>query len=88
MGITGINIFAAPHHTGFVSKHCCTAIIKETSRFAHDGKASAGPQRRDKQSNIRAGRSKMDPKIDLFGKVDIRLLAILGIKKVVFWTFS
>ena len=30
----------------------------------------------------------MDPKIDTFGQVDIRVLAILGIGKVVFWTFS
>ena len=30
----------------------------------------------------------MDPKIDTFGQVDIRDLAILGVEKVVFWTFS
>ena len=30
----------------------------------------------------------MDPKIDTFGQVDIRDLAILGVKKVDFWTFS
>ena len=35
----------------------------------------------------RARRSKMDPKIDTFGQVDIRVLAILGVEKVDFWTF-
>ena len=30
----------------------------------------------------------MDPKIDTFGQVDIRDLAILGVEKTVFWTFS
>ena len=30
----------------------------------------------------------MDPKVDTFGQVDIRDLAILGVEKVVFWTFS
>ena len=36
----------------------------------------------------RARRAKMDPKIDTFGQVDIHDLAILGVKKVIFWTFS
>ena len=36
----------------------------------------------------RARRPKMDPKIDTFDQVDMRVLAILGVKKVVFWTFS
>ena len=40
------------------------------------------------QAKNRARRSKMDPKIDTFGQVDIRVLAILGVKKVVLWTFS
>ena len=30
----------------------------------------------------------MDPKIDTFGQVDIHDLAILGVEKTVFWTFS
>ena len=30
----------------------------------------------------------MDPKIDTFGQVGTRVLAILGVEKVVFWTFS
>ena len=30
----------------------------------------------------------MDPKIGTFGQVDIRDLAILGVEKTVFWTFS
>ena len=30
----------------------------------------------------------MDPKIDTFGHIDTRVLAILGFKKVDFWTFS
>ena len=41
-----------------------------------------------KQGKNRACRPKMDPKIDTFGQVDIRDLAILGVEKVVFWTFS
>ena len=41
-----------------------------------------------KQGKIRACRPKIDPKIDTFGQVDIRVLAILGVEKVVFWTFS
>ena len=36
----------------------------------------------------RARRPKMDPKIDTFYQVDIRDLAILEVKKIVFWTFS
>ena len=30
----------------------------------------------------------MDPKIDTFGEVDIRVWANLVVEKVVFWTFS
>ena len=30
----------------------------------------------------------MEPKIDTFGQVDIHVLAILGVEKIVFWTFS
>ena len=30
----------------------------------------------------------MDPKIDLFAKVETRVLTILGVKRVVFCTFS
>ena len=30
----------------------------------------------------------MDPTIDTFGQVDIRVLVNLGVEKVVFWTFS
>ena len=30
----------------------------------------------------------MDPKIGTFGHIDTRDLAILGVKKIVFWTFS
>ena len=40
------------------------------------------------QAKNRARRSKMDPKIDTFCQVDTRVLAILGVEKVVFWTFS
>ena len=40
------------------------------------------------QGNLRARRSKMDPKIDTFGHIDTRVLAILVVKKVDFWTFS
>ena len=40
------------------------------------------------RSKNRARTAKMDPKIDTFGQVDIRVLAILGVKKIVFWTFS
>ena len=40
------------------------------------------------RGNFRARRSKMDPKIDTFCQVDTRVLAILGVEKVVFWTFS
>ena len=42
----------------------------------------------DTSKAIRARRSKMDPKIDTFGHIDTRVLAILEVKKVVFWTFS
>ena len=35
-----------------------------------------------------ARKSKMDPKIDTFGHIDTRDLAILGVKKIVSWTFS
>ena len=42
----------------------------------------------DQQAKNRARRAKMDPKIDTFGQVDIRDLAILGVEKTVFWTFS
>ena len=35
----------------------------------------------------RARRAKMDPKIDIFLKVGIGVLAILGVEKVVFRTF-
>ena len=38
--------------------------------------------------NFRASRSKMDPKIDTFGQFDTCDLAISGVKKIVFWTFS
>ena len=40
------------------------------------------------QGKNRAASSKMDPKIDTFGQVDICVLAKLGVEKVVFWTFS
>ena len=40
------------------------------------------------QAKNRARRAKMDPKIDTFGQFDTRDLAILGVKKIVFWTFS
>ena len=40
------------------------------------------------QGKIRACRPKIDPQIDTFVQVDIRFLAILGVEKVVFWTFS
>ena len=40
------------------------------------------------QAKNRARRSTMDPKIDTFCQIDISDLAILGVKKVVFWTFS
>ena len=40
------------------------------------------------QVKNRARSPKMDQKIDTFGQVDIRDLAILGVEKVVFWTFS
>ena len=36
----------------------------------------------------RARTAKMDPKIDTFGQFDTRDLAILRVKKIVFWTFS
>ena len=37
--------------------------------------------------NFRARRSKMDPKIDTFGHIDTRVLAILGVKKNRFLDF-
>ena len=37
---------------------------------------------------IRARRAKIDQKIDTFGQVDTRVLVILGVRKVVFSTFS
>ena len=40
------------------------------------------------QTKIRARRSKIDSKIDTFCQIDIRDLAILGVEKVVFLTFS
>ena len=40
------------------------------------------------QGKNRGPRSKMDSKIDTFGQIDIRVLANLGVEKVVFWTFS
>ena len=45
-------------------------------------------QKKYQQAKNRARRSKMDPKIDTFCQVDIRDLAILGVEKVVFSTFS
>ena len=42
---------------------------------------------RYQQGKNRARRPKMDPKIDTFGQVDIRVF-ILGIENIVFWTFS
>ena len=41
-----------------------------------------------KRANKRARKSKIDPKIDTFWQVGIRDLAILGVEKIVFWTFS
>ena len=41
-----------------------------------------------KRGNFSARRAKMDLKIDTFRQIDIRDLAIFGVKKVVFWTFS
>ena len=40
------------------------------------------------QDNFMARRLKMDIKLDTFGHIDTRVLAILGVKKVDFWTFS
>ena len=40
------------------------------------------------QAKNRTHKSKIDPKIDTFCQVDIRDLAILGVEKDVFWTFS
>ena len=40
------------------------------------------------QCNFRTRRSKKDPKIGTFGHFDTCVLAILGFKKVDFWTFS
>ena len=45
-------------------------------------------QKKYQQAKNRARRSKMDPKIDTFGQVDIRDLAIFLVEKVVFSTFS
>ena len=39
-------------------------------------------------SSLRGRRSKIDSKIDTFGQFDTRDLAILGVQKIVFWTFS
>ena len=38
------------------------------------------------QDNFMARRLKMDIKLDTFGHIDTRVLAILGFKKVDFWT--
>ena len=40
------------------------------------------------KKKVSARRSKIDLKIDTFCQVDTRVLAILGVEKVVFWTFS
>ena len=40
------------------------------------------------QGNFRARRAKMVQKIDTFGQVDTRVLAILGVTKIVFWALS
>ena len=40
------------------------------------------------QGKICASRSKIDPNIDPFRHMDMRLLAILVVQKIVFWTFS
>ena len=40
------------------------------------------------QQAKRARRSTMDPKMDAFCQIDISDLSILGLEKVVFWTFS
>ena len=41
-----------------------------------------------KQGNNSARRQKMDPNIDTFVQAVIRVLAILGVEKVVLYTFS
>ena len=44
-------------------------------------------KKKHKKGKNRARRTKMDPKIDTFGQIDIRVLAILGVEKVDFSTF-